>query len=289
MKKTSKRETAIVTCSCKDCLQLPLEERPAGYKDEFIKVFYPGLGTRYLLPDHAEIKHYGMGNDTKVHKEAKHGFRAGFELEGTFPSLEAYGAALCGLYNFEPTSDSSIWCDEGEIAVELNTPVYRNFSGLQSLFRSLEKAGFCTVCNNTGHHVNISHADMDIHKIRQALIEIYNFGRWLEEHPDICEKCFGRVLNNYARPSLDLMEHYGFINLSNNNRVEFRLCKFNNARQYYLTFCLCIDLMKTLMAFGGTDKQDQITRKLIRHCERHAAGEKSYIKRQTDKYAHGTK
>ena len=52
------------------------------------------------------------------------------------------------------------------------------------------------------------------------------------------EKLFGRTFNNYAKHITRNSEvtsytaRYNFINVTNNNRIEYRLNKFKNAKQY---------------------------------------------------------
>lgn len=288
--KTSKRQTELVTCSCPACMGLPMENRQTGHKDEFLQVKYPGFGIRYLWPGHVKVEKYSTKNEEHSHKAAVHGIKVGLELEGTFPDDAHYGAAMCGIYGFVPTSDSSILAFCGEIAVELKTPIYRNLCGIQSMLRSLERALFTTVDNNTGHHVNISSDEYVMIDWLVASKYILDFGEYLLHNPDVCEACFGREMNDYTVIDRDfgLSVHRSFIHI-HDNRVEFRLPKYHNARQYFLTINLCIDLYKTICKFAGTTKADQLPKKLIRICEKFVKGERTYQKRQTDKYADGAK
>lgn len=287
----------IVTCACPKCLTLPKELRRSGKIADMVKVKLPSLaneknvGSRYMHPDCIQIRPYHGERQCKTtHKPNKDGIKIGFELEGSFPTYNDYARCMNGIYGFVPTRDSSI--DGYEIGdnvdVEFNTPIYCNLSGIQSMMRSMEDAHFHTKGNNTGHHINISGPTLNTLKWRHNFEVIIKIGEWLRSNPEICKACFGREICHYANVEYSCNDKYSFINVSHNNRIEFRIPRYLNARQYILTTFLCKEIYQTIEKFIGTVKQEQIPTKVIRILQSFAKGERTYQRRQTDEYANGS-
>jgi len=179
-------------------------------------------------------------NPTTAHKQASHGLSWSIELETSQRNLESNWLYQ---YDFLPTSDGSI---DG---TEWKSPIYRNLSGLQKLFRTIESK--CKFDSHCGTHLNIGTYNTDkIDMLKRFYHSLFlPLCKHLQANPDRTEAIFGRYFVHYASPITDCTSptrHENFINLQHSTHIEYRLCKFNTANQYMNCVKMCSEMTKAI-------------------------------------------
>lgn len=226
---------------------------------------------RYICDHCFEVKRYSTKNVESAHGTKKHGMRFGFELE-CVPRSEADRAALCSaLYKFIPTSDSSLPYG----GIEFKTPIYNSLNGVKQMLRSVERFADLTP-QECGTHINVSREDITItdmenireygHRIFDPLVKI------LESDPESCEKVFGRCLNTYAGHESNYCSHYSWISLRNSDRIEFRLCKFQNASQYFWLANMVGEITSTVIDWARKGRYEVAAGKIVKIFQKYRDG-----------------
>lgn len=202
---------------------------------------------RYICMDCARVKSYGTGNVQNVHIPKKHNIGIGFELECLPHDHESYCSMISVVYKLVPTRDGSL--PEG--GVEFNTPVYRNMSGLKQMFRSFEQyADFSD--ESCGHHINVSHAEQTdragMRLMREYARNLFDPLMYaMQDNTRDTIRIWGRDFTYYANDNSDYSKRsYSWLNLDASNRVEFRLAKFVDAKQYLHLAFLCREILETV-------------------------------------------
>lgn len=226
---------------------------------------------RYVCDYCFKIKRYSTKNVETAHEGKKHGMRFGFELE-CVPYSDSDRAALCSsLYGFIPTSDSSL--PPG--GIEFKTPVYNSFCGVKQMLRTVERFADLTP-QECGTHINVSRDDFmiaDMENIRDHAEEIFgSLGRILESDPESCERVFGRCLNTYAGVESDYRSHYSWISLRSIDRIEFRLCKFWDASQYFWLANMVAEITATVIDWSRKGRYEIAARKIVKIFQKYRDG-----------------
>lgn len=228
---------------------------------------------RYICNECAQINRYGFGNDLKTHKEKKHGLTIGFELECVPKSRTGYLSMISEIYKLVPTEDSSL----PEDGVEFNTPVYQNMSGLKQMFRTFERyADFSH--RDCGHHINVGHTGIgsnEMYAIRRAgrmlFLPLLNE---LRSNSADTKRVFGRDFSFYCNDNMDLCGHQTWLNLANNNRIEFRLAKFVDSTQYMWLAFMCREITEAIYKDFIVDGKDpaKLGKKIVKIYRKYADG-----------------
>lgn len=226
---------------------------------------------RYVCDYCFEVKRYSTKNVESTHGTKKHGMRFGFELE-CVPYSDADRAALCSsLYGFIPTSDSSLPYG----GIEFKTPVYNSFNGVKQMLRTVEKFADLTP-HECGTHINVSRDDMtiaDMGNIRDHGHEIFDpLVKILESDQESCERVFGRCLNTYAGNESNYCSHYSWISLRNPDRIEFRLCKFKDASQYFWLANMVSEITATVIDWSRKGRYEIAAGKIIKIFQKYRDG-----------------
>ena len=188
----------------------------------------------YYCKDCSFIKSYSTKNDERVHKGTKKHKTYGFELESVKKSEEEYLNMLHEKYHLIPTYDASL-PDNG---VEFKTPTYRSLIGLEKTFNQFYKwvdfsDSHCGQHINIGDEVYINGETMRL--IRRHADRLFDgLGEYMAEHDEATKKVCGRFFTGYANRDEPYTAHSCWINLSHQDRIEFRLSKFVTPRQYIL-------------------------------------------------------
>lgn len=163
----------------------------------------------------------------------------GFEFEVDYPTydIRAYLMQL----DFIPSHDSTVDC-------EFKSPVYKSLNPIKGVLRTLEKkqaANEFEVSSRCGTHVHIGHRAINAYTNR-AIAANYKalfapLSNYLDTHPYECAAVFGRSLDGWAAPidTMDPYEHCNFVNIQHNDTIEYRVCKFVNAKQFMLAIQTC--------------------------------------------------
>lgn len=188
----------------------------------------------YYCGECSAIKNYSTKNNERVHCKTKKGKTYGFELECVKKCEEDYLNMLHFKYHLIPTEDGSL----PEDGVEFKTPTYNSLRGLEKQFEKFDEwVDFSD--RRCGQHINIGDTEYlnkgSIYIIRRYADEIFDkLGWYMKEHEDSTNRICGRFFTDYARFPFGYSEHSNWINLSHNERIEFRLSKFRSPRQYIL-------------------------------------------------------
>ena len=186
----------------------------------------------YYCVECSYIKDYCTKNEEKVHKGTKKRKTYGFELESVKKSEEEYLNMLHEKYHLIPTHDGSL----PENGVEFKTPTYRSLLGLKKAFEGFyEWVDFsdyrCGQHINIGDEVYINGYTME--GIRKNADTIFDkLKNYMKQNRVSTERICGRFFTDYASLYADYCDHCCWINLSHQNRIEFRLSKFVTPKQY---------------------------------------------------------
>ncbi len=196
---------------------------------------------------------YSQENTVFTKKQAKHGQTISIELE---TSNNNDDSTWLYQYGFLPTHDGSI------NGIEWKSPIWCNKSGLNQLFRTVEKK--CEFDSQCGTHVNIGSFDsssMDMIKrfYHSLFVPLCNH---MSNNPVKTKKAFGRDFTYYASKittNTEPTKHENFINTQHNTHLEFRLCKFNTADTFMDTLKMCSEMVATINSNFISHFNDHLT------------------------------
>lgn len=155
---------------------------------------------------------------------------------------------------YEPTHDSTV-------LHEFKSPIMNGLNALSKhceTYQRLIDGGDIRIDESCGTHFN----NGNVHMPEEALSPTGYIGRfvnslfvplsdYLVAHPAECKAVFGRELCYWAQPitmSSRPEEHRNFINLEHDTHIEYRVCKFVNAKQYMTAAKLCVKMTECVMA-----------------------------------------
>lgn len=242
--RTMKRER-VAKCLCHDCNNVgihPVKQAKAGNRN------------RYLCDYHFyELDSYYKENDREQGTLKDNGITTSHELENSFydekAQIELFGQ---GYIN---TSDSTV-------KSEFKSPITHGFNSLAKHVVSIEtlvKNGHLSVEDTSeydvGTHLHLGHRSMINPLTIDFMIEYYHelfvpLCEAMQKDSEKTEKLFGRGFGYWAREinnSSNATEHRNFINMEHNYTIEFRLCKFRNAKQYMNCAWFCRDIVETVL------------------------------------------
>jgi hypothetical protein len=151
-----------------------------------------------------------------------------------------------------PTHDSTV-------THEFKSPIMHGLNGLSKHCETYERLianGDINLDESCGTHFNVSIADMDSGALtpRGYIGRFVNslfvpLAEYLTAHPEECRAVFGRPLNYWAQAITATSRpdtHTNFINLEHSTHIEYRVCKFVNAKQYMTAAKLCVAMTKCI-------------------------------------------
>ena len=170
-----------------------------------------------------------------------------FELPRSWSQEKIQLTRILGKYGYTPTYD----CTAG---IEWKSPIYRNLNGIAKLLYSvMENQGLSLARDRSvGTHVNVWSEELSSRdwKRIQNYYEIifrplYETIMQDENH----DKLFGRKANNWC--SGFGLYHECLINMQNdkieNPRIELRICKYHDNKQFMNCLRFSNDFMKTIL------------------------------------------
>ena len=206
-----------------------------------------GGRSAYLCPLHANERgnhRYHSAEQTKTRgTEKKHGFTFGFELETARPNAKTRAELVS--VGFMPTQD--ITTD-----TEFVSPIYKSMNPLPKKLATIEKLlnnGDFALTANEGTHFHVGHSEFINAETNAYMKRFYHslfvpLSDAMQANPELTERLFGRGFTGYAH-AVDAYSnpngHSNFINLQHSKTIEFRLCKFQNAKQYMNVANFCRD------------------------------------------------
>ena len=245
----------MIKCMCPGCLnegthKITLDKR--------------GNRAAYMCNHHYfSNEGYGRGGKNKagaVGKDRKKMYCFGIEFETSFTSSKARIEFLGN--GFTPTNDGSL---RGERTCEYVSPRYYGMNSIVRYVKSIEKykkSGDIELNASCGTHFHVSLNNMimengqnamDYLQMKRIYKRVFSpLSQMLEADPERCKKVFGRPLNPHYASALsesfcDPRDRYNFVNVNNNNNIEFRVFKFRNAEQYTKAMWFARDVVDSIM------------------------------------------
>lgn len=202
---------------------------------------------KYVCSSCMAIKGYSTESVEFSHKDKKHGKTYGFEFECVPKSRKSMATVLSMGYGFIPTSD----CSLPSGGVEFKTPIFNSLNGMKSMFKTLEKyLSFSS--EKCGHHINIGDKQYINSKNMERIRNYKNYlfdelQEYMYGHKNDTVAVCGRFFKNYCDYKGTLTDHYSFINLYDNKRIEFRISKYKNAKQYFALICMWTEMVDCII------------------------------------------
>lgn len=211
----------------------------------------------YLCNFHARyLAGYSEENGIHSGDRKKHNFTFSFENETSNSDLKARAELVD--FDFLPTRD-------GTVDVEYKSPIYEGFCAMSKQLVSIEKLienGHLEIGNECGTHFHVGHWTMINPQTMRYLRRFNNslfvpLSEAIMADVEKSERLFGRQPNHWAEPvtwndfsgnvSGWEMKHEAMFNLQHDWTIEFRQCKFINAKQYMTVAKFARDVVDTLI------------------------------------------
>lgn len=220
----------------------------------------------WLCREHAEhMNGYNYENQFTLGTPNKTGYTYGIELETSFSNLKARAEILANKYI--PTSDITV-------DVEYKSPIMQGLNSLSKQLVSYDKLiqnGDLEINNTCGTHFHVGNVDY-INGITIDYVKRFYHSLFVElsnlmlDNNEKTERLFGRKLGesnslgwaNAVNTNTHPDDHRNFINCQHTYSLEFRLCKFQNAKQYMNCVKFCDKIAKIVVEnfikhFNDTD------------------------------------
>lgn len=225
----------ITVCDCK-CGAATTDPRADGWHaiskaDRGGRVAYvcpscaAGMGDRSYSTDNRKLRgRAGVGGDFTYSIE--------FECHNVTPTLRAELQS----YGWLPTHDCTT-------DVEFKSPIFQNLKPLPKKLRTIERLlsnGYGCLTSNDGTHMHVGHSQhidgYTMSYVRDYYARLFlPLCRAMQAHPVETAALYGRDFTGYACPidsRTSPWNHCSFVNVSHDETIEFRLCKFHTAEQY---------------------------------------------------------
>lgn len=211
---------------------------------------------------------YSDENSTRKGKVKANGFTFSMELETAGRTNgNTYGASLKGRMElaekgFVPTSDCTV-------DIEFKSPIWEGLNAPIKFMPSIEslmESGDLSINESCGTHFHVGHRQYinseTIGYIRRFIHSIFvPLSDCMVAHPTETANLFGRGFEHWAQPITEgtyHSEHCNFANLQHPYTIEWRICKYQNAKQYQNAMRCCKDLTNCIIEnfikhFNDTD------------------------------------
>ena len=230
-------------CICKNCNNTgihPVSVNDRGGRSGFLCNFH------YL-----QNESYYTKNTFRQGKEKSNGFTYSIELE-TSRSNEKSRVELMNL-GYIATKDSTV-------DVEYKSPIYQGLNSLQKQLLSIDtliNQNNLQINDTCGTHLHVGHTENINTVTMQYIRRFYHslfvpLSEYMRQHPAKTRQFWGREFSSsgWAVPvneNTDAQNHKNFINTQHDFTLEFRLAKFQNAKQYYNIVCFAKDTVNTII------------------------------------------
>lgn len=223
------------TTTCHNCHATTTSPRALGWVEASLAS--RGGRSAYLCPDCARLLlGYYEKNDTVRGVSCGGGFTYGVEFECHRPTVDfRIEMADAG---FIPTHDCTT-------DVEFKSPIFRSLKWQKRLdtWETLRDAGAFRLTDDDGTHVHVGHESYinayTMRLVRGSVHLLFDRLAYAIENDSNAALIWGRDYNGYCDLSVSRCDRYRFINVTNDNTIEFRLCKFASAAQYKALLKLC--------------------------------------------------
>lgn len=246
-----------------------------------VKYMTQAMNKKYVCDNCLIIHGYSTRNDNSHNKPTNTGLTFGFELECVPIKGKLSTANIIAEYpDFIPTKDASLPTG----GVEFKIPIFRSLKGAQKVFSVFkDNADFSS--DMCGQHIHVGHQNYN-RNCRRAVLDnhhtLFNsLANYMFEHEEITTRLCGRYFGYYREYNDYHAGHHSWLNLENNNTIEFRISKFVAPEQYYCLANMWGEMMNKIVDFGNRnpDTCDMIeearktSEKLVAIFKKYAAGE----------------
>lgn len=203
-------------------------------------------------------EYYHTNNDKNRGVQKANNVRVGIELETAYTN--DYARNILFEYGLIPTNDCSL---RGRRTCEYVSGIQEGLNIASKMWATVEtliNGDNLEINNSCGTHFHVSINNMQdnngnaiyMNYIRRFYNSLFTpLSDYMKSHTTATEKLFGRDFNHYAKPitlTSDPHDRYYFINVTNDNNIEFRLNYFQNAKQTQLLNKMEVEIVKTVIA-----------------------------------------
>jgi hypothetical protein len=202
-----------------------------------------------ICPYCREKKSYSTKNNACFHKPVKNGYTFGFEFESIPTKDDSIANMVDPKWGFIPTNDGSL-----PIAgIEFKSPTINGKRGMKEMFKmAYENVDFSN--SSCGQHINIGNSNFinrdTMRHIRHFSCPLFlplemEMAKNTKNMEAVCGRSFCHYASRYSSNDEEF-SHGAWINLSHDNRIEFRISKFANPDQYYNLVCMWVEMMDAI-------------------------------------------
>ena len=190
---------------------------------------------KYVCDSCLHVEGYCTKNNETLYNPSSTHKTYGFEFECVpikRSGFDGHVEMMSSKYGLIPTEDGSLPLG----GIEYKTPTINGLRGVRRMFNDVYgMVKFSSV--KCGQHVNIGDSEYidatAMHRIRYFKDYLFdNLTDYMTEHEDDVKRVCGRNFTYYADNNHRYV-HGSWLNLGNNNRLEFRISKFKNPKQYF--------------------------------------------------------
>jgi hypothetical protein len=203
---------------------------------------------------------YHSGNNETHGTAKKNMVKTGHEIETAFN--DDYARNILFEFGCVPTNDGSL---HGRRTCEFVSGTQRGLNISSKMWQTLEtlvRQGHIEINDTCGTHCHVSVNDMQDgngNKTYMDYIRRYYHSLFIplteamQNNPEKTQKLFGRFFNpTYATQVTEgsdpYRDRYLFINAKHDNRIEFRINKFNNAKQAQTLVKMEVEMVNCIIA-----------------------------------------
>lgn len=240
---------------------------------------------KYVCNGCLNVKGYYTKNNETLYNPSSTHKTYGFEFECVpirKDGFDGHVEMVSSKYGFIPTEDGSL-PDDG---IEYKTPTINGLRGVRHMFNDVySMVSFRS--DKCGQHINIGDSkyinEDAMNRIRAYRDYLFdNLTDYMTEHEDDVKRICGREFTYYAGNDHRYV-HGSWVNLDNKNRIEFRISKFKNPRQYFELVNMWTEMLDAIIngfvipyEYGDVRKNgnnaEKVCRRMIRIFKRYADG-----------------
>ena len=230
------------------------------FTDEMVKtpMANRGMANAYMCRRCATQNQYYHSSNNKTRGTNKvNGVKIGTELEVSYN--DAFARNTMFEFGLIPTNDCSL---TGRNTCEFVTGIQKGLniaSKMVVTIESLINAGHLEINDSCGTHFHVSINDMkneNGEQIYMGYIKRFYHSLFLplteamQANPEATKNIFGRYFTGYAKEITSYADpdnRYYFINVTNNTNIEFRLNKFQNAKQMQNLMKMEVEMVQAII------------------------------------------
>lgn len=231
--------------------------------------------------------YFTKNNETLYNPSSTHK-TYGFEFECVpikKDGFDGHVEMMSSKYGLIPTEDGSLPIG----GIEYKTPTINGLRGVRHMFNDVY--GMVKFSSQKcGQHINIGDSKyidtVAMKRIRYFKDYLFdNLTDYMTEHEDDVKRVCGRKFTRYADNNYRYV-HGSWLNLDNNNRLEFRISKFKNPKQYFELVNMWTEMLDAIIngfiipyeednIHKNSINAEKVCRHMIRIFKRYADGKAS--------------